>query len=123
MNDQIKTLYRAELLCITVCLLIWSIAPSYRTYAIGFLVGSIVSTINAWTLMMKIKSVSLQGESGGPKRLNAGFISRACMAILAMMVAVKSPEQVSVVFTIIGLFYVQVVTLLMGILFIFKRKS
>lgn len=123
MNDHMKTLYRAELLCISVCLLIWSIAPSYRTYAIGFLVGSIVSAINARMLMMKIKSVSQQGESAAPKRLNAGFVSRACMAIIAMMVAVKFPEQVSVVFTIIGLFYIQLVTLLMGILFIFKRKS
>jgi ATP synthase protein I len=123
MNDQLKTLYRAELVCISVCLLIWSIAPSYRTYAVGFLLGSIVSTINAGMLVMKIKSVSLQGESETPKRLSTGFVSRACMVILAMMVAVKFPGQVSVVLTIIGLFYVQMVTLLMGILFIFKRKS
>mgnify|MGYP001304124139 CR=1 FL=1 len=119
MNDQLKLLVRITLIGISALLLAWAIWPAYRTYAAGLALGMIVSLINAWLLVSKIRLISKLAESEERKRINVGTVSRMCMALLAVMVAVKYP-QFDLVFTIIGLFFVQLATLLMGLLFIKK---
>ncbi|MFC0216403.1 ATP synthase subunit I [Paenibacillus chartarius] len=114
MNVHMKPIVRAVLLAMSVSLVIWAVFPAYRSYATGFILGMMVSLINAWLLMIKIEAISKMVAEGTKKRVNLGFVSRVCMAILAVMVAVKLP-QVDLVFTIIGLFSVQLGTLVMGL--------
>jgi ATP synthase protein I len=118
MNNQLKLLIRITMIGIAALLLIWAFFPAYRTYASGLALGMIVSLINAWLLLAKIEAVSrlAPGES---KRINIGTLSRMCMALIAVMIAVKYP-QFHLVSTIIGLFFIQLATLLMGLLFIKK---
>ncbi|MBP1992586.1 ATP synthase subunit I [Paenibacillus eucommiae] len=113
MNTQLKPMVRITLLVVSVSLLVWIIFPSYRTYAAGLVLGVVISFINAWFLFMKIEALARNAAEGSDKRINLGFISRVCMAIIAVMIAVKIPD-FNLVFTIIGLFFVQVATLLRG---------
>lgn len=116
MNDQMKPIVRAVLLLLSVSLFVWLLVPAYRSYANGFMLGMMISLINAWILLTKIEALSRNIAEGTQKRVNLGFVSRVCMAIIAVMIAVKLP-QVDLVSTIIGLFFVQMATLLMGLLF------
>ncbi|MNI04030.1 ATP synthase I chain [compost metagenome] len=122
MNDQLKPVVRAALLLTSVLLLVWIILPAYRAHAAGFMLGMMISLINAWILMIKIEAFSRNIVEKTEKRINLGFISRLCMCIIAVMVAVKLP-QVDLVFTLIGLFSVQMATLLFGLLFSKKNNS
>ncbi|SDE33690.1 ATP synthase protein I [Paenibacillus sp. UNCCL117] len=119
MNNQLKLLVRITLIGIAALLLVWAFLPAYRTHVSGLALGMIVSLINAWLLLMKIEAVSNQPHSQERKRINIGTLSRMCMALIAVMIAVKMP-QFDLVFTIIGLFFIQMATLLMGLLFIKK---
>lgn len=119
MKDQLKVIVRITLFMISALLLVWAFLPAYRTYASGFILGTTASLINAWLLILKIESLSKLTQQEGRKRVNLGTLSRMCVALLAVMVAVKYP-QFNLVFTIAGLFSVQLATLLMGYLFIKK---
>jgi ATP synthase protein I len=116
MSDQLKPIVRAALLFVSVVLIVWVLVPGYRTYAAGFLLGMMVSLINAWILMIKIDAFTRNITEKTEKRGNLGTLSRVCMALIAVMCAVKIP-QIDLVFTIIGLFFVQMVTLVRGLFF------
>ncbi|MFB6367411.1 ATP synthase subunit I [Paenibacillus elgii] len=116
MKNQLKSVVRVTLYFLSALLLVWALLPAYRTYVCGLMLGLAVSLINAWLLAMKIESVSRNANEYMGKRVNLGTVSRMCMALIAVMIAVKLP-QFNLVFTIIGLFFVQLVTLLMGIFF------
>lgn len=121
MKDQLKVIARIALFMISALLLVWAFLPAYRTYASGFILGTLASLTNAWLLILKIETLSKLTEQEGRKRVNLGTLSRMCVALLAVMIAVKYP-QFNLVFTIAGLFSVQLATLLMGYLFIKKNN-
>jgi ATP synthase protein I len=121
MNDQLRPIVRITLLFCSVLLLIWAIVPAYRVYTAGFMLGTIISLINAWMLLLKIESISRNIEQKTEKRVNLGTLSRMCMALIGVMIAIKLP-QFDLIFTIIGLFFVQLATLLMG-LFLSKKNN
>lgn len=116
MMNQLRPIVRATLFVFSATLLIWAFAPALRVYATGFMLGMVISLINAWILMVKIEALSRNIVEKSDKRVGLGFISRICTALIAVMIAVKLP-QVDLVFTIIGLFFVQMATLLMGLFF------
>lgn len=120
MIDQIKPVIKVSLYVLAATLIIWVIFPVYRTQAVGFMLGMMVSLINAWILMVKIEAFSRNIIEKTEKRVNLGFVSRVCMAIIAVMAAIKLP-QVDLVFTIIGMFFVQLATLLKGLFFAKKQ--
>jgi ATP synthase protein I len=122
MIDQLKPVVKVAMLFLVVSLLVWMVFPAYRMHATGFILGMMISLINAWILMIKIDAFSRNIVEKTQKRVNLGFVSRLCMALIAVMVAVKLP-QVDLVFTLIGLFFVQMATLLMGLLFSKKNNS
>jgi ATP synthase protein I len=122
MSNQLKPIVRAALLFMSVSLIVWILLPEYRTYAAGFLLGMMVSLINAWILLVKIDAFTRNIAEKTEKRGNLGTISRVCMALIAVMCAVKVP-QIDLVFTIVGLFFVQMVTLVRGLLFSNKNSS
>jgi ATP synthase protein I len=115
MDDQLKRVVRASLFIFSGALFIWILAPDYRSYAAGFMLGMMISIINGWILMTKIEQLGRNIVERAEKRVQLGFVSRICMSIIAVMIAVKLP-QVDLVLTIIGLFYVQMATLLIGLL-------
>ncbi|MDF2960906.1 MAG: synthase-like protein [Paenibacillus sp.] len=122
MNDQLRPIVRITLLILSVLLLVWAVVPAYRIYIAGFMLGMMISLINAWMLVLKIEAISRNIEQKTEKRVGLGTVSRMCMALIGVMIAIKLP-QIDLIFTIIGLFSVQLATLLMGLLFSKKNNS
>jgi len=122
MNDQMKPIVRATLLFLSALLIFWTFVPAYRTYAAGLMLGMTISLVNAWILSIKIEAISRNIMEKTEKRVGLGTVSRMCMALIGVMVAVKVPK-FDLIFTIIGLFFVQLATLLMGLLFSKKNQS
>ncbi|PZE19406.1 ATP synthase subunit I [Paenibacillus xerothermodurans] len=112
MSDQVKPIVRAALLFLSALLVVWILMPAYRTYTAGFMLGMVISLVNGWMLLLKIEALSRTEQTG--RRVNLGTLSRMCMAIIGVMIALKLPHHFNLVFTIIGMFFVQVVTLFMG---------
>ncbi|GIP35545.1 ATP synthase subunit I [Paenibacillus sp. J2TS4] len=125
MNDltaYMKTVFRAALFFLAACLLLWALIPQVKPYAAGLVLGTVISLINARLLGYKIQVVTKLVLENTGKRVNLGFISRACMVLIGTMICVKFP-QFDLISMVIGLFFVPLVTLLMGIFSIFKTNK
>lgn len=107
MNDLagiLKTISRSSVVLFAVGLVLLGVWPEYRSYTAGLLLGMLVSYVNVVYMGMKTRQLSELVVQGEKKRFNAGFLTRASLAVLAVMFAYKS-NQVELVTTIIGLFY------------------
>lgn len=123
MNDlsaHLKSVTRAAMFFLAACMLVWAFAVEIRPHAAGLILGTLVSLFNAHLLSIKIQQISKAMSENNGKRVNTGFISRICMVLIAVMISVKVPH-FDLIFTIIGLFLVQLATLLMGIFSAFKK--
>lgn len=124
MNDLdalLRRVFRYALFFMAACLLAWALVPSLKTYAAGLILGTIISLINARILDSKIQSITRIALENSGRRANAGFVSRICMALIGVMISLKF-SQFHLMTTIAGFFFVQLVTLLMGFLFIYQNK-
>lgn len=125
MNDlsaHLKVVTRATVYFFAATLLLWAIFVDIRPYVAGLMLGTAVSLFNAHLLSIKVQQISKAMAANDGKRVNTGFISRICMVLIAVMISVKV-SHFDLVCTIIGLFLVQIFTLLMGILSAFRKKT
>lgn len=123
MNDLagfLKTISRSSMVLFAVGVVLWGALPSYRPQIAGFLLGMAVSYVNVLYLGMKTRQLSDLIVQGERKRFNLGFLTRASLAVLAVMFAYKS-EHVELVTTIIGLFYGQAALFVTAAVSFFKR--
>ncbi|WP_442602556.1 ATP synthase subunit I [Paenibacillus sp. KN14-4R] len=111
---------RYTLFFLSACFLGWALFPDYRPYVAGVILGTVVSLINARYMAWKIGQVSSVVLDGVRKRINLGFMTRAALALLAIMIAIKSPH-VDIVSTMVSLIFVQFLSLLLG--FIQSRRK
>lgn len=124
MNDSarfLKTISRSSMVLFAVGIVLWGALPSYRPTVAGLLLGMAASYVNVLYLGMKTRQLSDLVVQGERKRFNLGFLTRASIAVLAVMFAFKS-EHVELVTTIIGLFYGQA-ALFVTAAIVFFRKS
>ena len=126
-SAHLKTVQNAFFFFLSFCLAAWAIFVDYRHYSAGLMLGSSVSMINARYLAWKIhklsdKVIASPSEQRVPGKTNIGFLTRAALAGLAGLVAVRYPEYVSLPTTVAGYFFVQLATLVLGILSI-KRLN
>lgn len=124
MNDlsaHLRVVTRAAIYLFAVSLLLWVLVEPFRPHVAGLILGTLVSLFNAHLLSIKIQQISKAMADNNGKRVNTGFLSRICMVLIAVMIGVKL-SHFDLVFTIIGLFLVQLATLLMGILSAFNKK-
>lgn len=102
----------------------WAVFPEYKPYFAGFLLGTAASILNAQHLAWKVNRAAEKAARQEGRRVNLGFITRASMSLLAVVIALKFEAYFSVVTTIIGLIFFQLATLILGILsLLFFRKS
>lgn len=118
MKDDLRTymhlVFRAALLFMSFCLLVWAFVPQWKPLAAGLLLGTVISLINARLLAYKIELMTKHVLENTGKRVNMGFLARSSMSIIAVMMSLRF-EQFDLVSTICGLFFVQAVTLLKGL--------
>lgn len=125
MNDLagfLKTISRSSMVLFAVGVVLWGALPSYRPYMSGLLLGMLVSYINVLYLGMKTRQLGELAILRERKRFNLGFLTRASLAVLAVMFAYKS-ENVELVTTIIGLFYGQAALFVTAAIAFFRKSS
>ncbi|WP_409343724.1 ATP synthase subunit I [Paenibacillus sp. MBLB4367] len=121
LSTHLRTLLRATLFLMAAGLVGWALVPWIRPYAAGVMLGAVGSLVNAHLLRYKIEMLGQQLVEKTQKRVGLGFVARLSVSLIAVMVAIKQPG-VDLPSTIVGLFFAQMVTLLLGIVTIFKRK-
>ncbi|MNU86012.1 ATP synthase I chain [compost metagenome] len=125
MNELTK--YRRVLTMLTLyflalCLLVAAFLPSYRSVALGLILGSSVSFINILYLGYKVKKVTEAVASNkAGNRSGMGFGVRAALSILAVMLALKAPGYFNVIAVAGSLVLAQFLILFIG--FRFSRKE
>ncbi|WP_010279021.1 ATP synthase subunit I [Paenibacillus senegalensis] len=119
MKDDLRThmhfVFRTALFFMSFCLLVWAFVPQWQPVAAGLVLGTVISLINARLLAYKIELMTKHVMENTGKRVNLGFIARASMSIIGVMVCLKF-EQFDLMSAVCGLFYVQAVTLLKGLI-------
>jgi ATP synthase protein I len=118
----LKTISRSSMVLFAVGVVLWGALPSYRPYISGLLLGMLVSYVNVLYLGMKTRQLGELVAQGERKRFNLGFLTRASLAVLAVMFAFKS-EHVELVTTIIGLFYGQAALFVTAAVAFFRKSS
>ncbi|OPA75721.1 hypothetical protein BVG16_20545 [Paenibacillus selenitireducens] len=120
LSVRLKALQRVTFIFIAVCLLGWAFVPSMREIAAGIILGTVVSLLNSYFLANKVRNVTKVVLQDGRKRVNLGLLTRVAMAILAVMIAIKS-DGVNVYATVAGLLFAQFIIVVIG--FVQVRKE
>lgn len=117
---RLKTVQRFVIFFLSFCFMAWALLPVYRPYFAGLILGTLVSLVNAHYLAWKIRRLTNSVLEGRRRRGGLGFGTRAAISLLAVWGAYEVPEHMAVWTTIIGLIFVQLATLLLGIISIKK---
>ncbi|GAB6991291.1 ATP synthase subunit I [Paenibacillus pini] len=110
-----KVLVIVTLCFLALCLLVSVILPAHRDILFGVVLGSAVSCINAFYLGMKVKQVSASAAGESQKRASLGFLSRAALSLLAVMIAYKNPAYLNMVAVAGSLLVAPVLLIIIGI--------
>jgi len=120
---HLKTVQNVFLFFLSFCLVAWALLVDYRPYSAGLMLGSIVSMINARFLAWKVVKFADAVVEKTPRKGSLGFLTRAAIAALAAIVAVRYPQYIALSTTIAGYFFAQLATIVLGILSIRKAKK
>ncbi|MFC8060845.1 ATP synthase subunit I, partial [Bacillus velezensis] len=94
---------------------------AYKTVFLGLFLGTVFSLFNLWLLTRRMNAFDKAVAKGKSIR-SLGSAARWCNAILAMAVAFKYPDKVSVASVIIGLMTIYPVIMIDSIIQL-KRSS
>jgi ATP synthase protein I len=122
-SATLKTVQNVFLFFLSFCLAAWALFVDYRVYIAGLMLGSVASMINARFLAWKINKLAAAAIEQKGRKVTLGFLTRAAIAGFVGLVAVRYPEQVALTTTIVGYFFAQLATLVLGILSIRKSKK
>lgn len=120
---HLKTVQRITIFFLSFCFMGWAISPLYRDLFAGLILGTAVSLLNARYLAWKIEQLGQVVLEKTKRKVNLGFITRASMALIAVVVAYRFQGYVALSTTLAGLFFVQLATLLLGIISIRKARK
>ncbi|TBL72947.1 ATP synthase subunit I [Paenibacillus thalictri] len=115
-SAHLKTVQRVTLFFLSICFMGWALAPSYKLYFAGLILGTIASFVNARFLAWKIEQLTKAVIEKTNRKINMGFATRVSIALLAVLVAYKFKDHIAISTTLAGLFFVQLATLLLGII-------
>jgi ATP synthase protein I len=115
-----QTSLRIWLFFLSAFFLAWAVLPEYRNVVTGIILGTLVSFINARHLAWRVQKLTkaLVEKTRASKGL--GFGTRAAFAGLVTFFCLR--QGYSVVGFIVGLFFVQMATLLLGIISTRKKE-
>jgi ATP synthase protein I len=120
LSAHLKAVTRIAIFFLSICFILWTGFPDFRGYALGLIIGTGASLINMRYLSMKVRQAADIAEAGQKRRFNLGFLTRAAIGVLAVMLAIRLGN-VELFGVIIGLLFWQVASLLLGILSIFRK--
>lgn len=118
LSAHLRTVTRITFLFLSLCCIGWAIWPAHNSLFGGLGIGAVASLVNASHLSWKVQRIGANAAVQGSKRNNLGFFTRACIGLLAVVVATEY-FSLSLIGTVIGLFVAQLATLILG----FRSKS
>ncbi len=92
----------------------WAILPDYKAIFGGFMLGAIGSLMGSWHLAWKTTRLGDVITTGRKPRSGFGFLTRAFIALLAVVVSVRYME-FNLAATVTGLFVAPLATLLLSL--------
>ncbi|WP_128896231.1 ATP synthase subunit I [Longirhabdus pacifica] len=95
------------LLFLSALALVWLFSSEWKSHAVGLALGSVVAYLNMMYLAFKVDQVGGNAAARGSRRMGTGFATRAALAILAAMLALKVDE-ISLLTTIVGIMVIPV---------------
>jgi len=122
-SATLKTVQNVFLFFLSFCLAAWAILVDYRVYIAGLMLGALASMINARFLAWKINKLGAAAIEQKGRKVTLGFLTRAAIAAVAGLVAVRYPQHFALATTIAGYFFTQLATLVLGILSIRKSQK
>jgi ATP synthase protein I len=122
-SAHLKAVQNVFLFFLSFCLAAWAVLVEYRPYMAGLMLGSVASMINARYLAWKIHKFTAAAIEQKGRKVNLGFLTRAAIAALAGLIAVRYPQHIALTTTIAGYFFAQLATLVLGILSIRRAKK
>ncbi|MCI3921412.1 ATP synthase subunit I [Paenibacillus sp. TRM 82003] len=114
LNELLRKVGRITSLFLSFCLLAWAFAPEGKAVFAGLAVGVTGSFVNALYLSGRVKRIA-NFALGSGRRTGVGFWTRVAVALVAVFAAIKFPE-IDLYAVVAGLFFVQLATLLLGII-------
>jgi len=120
----VNTITRVALILTSVTLLVWAFLPAYREICTGFVIGVLIGLINIRYLAVKVTQITeyVAGQDMGKKRLSLGFVTRLCISLIGIMIAVRF-EQVSLGATLIGIFLMPVLMIPVSIIHTYQSNK
>ncbi|QHW32534.1 ATP synthase subunit I [Paenibacillus rhizovicinus] len=118
LSGHLRTVKRITFFFLSLCFVGWALFPDLKPFFGGLILGAAASLANAFHLSWKVQRVGAGAAEGNKRRVNMGFLTRACIALLAYVIATRY-FSFSLYGTIAGLFTAQLATLILG----FKAKS
>lgn len=115
---HLKSLKKYTVYFLLICSILYLLLPQYRAYMLGLGLGVAVGFINAQYLAVKIIRLTSPDESKQHRQLNVvniGFLTRAAMAVLAAMLAMRT-DYIEVATVVLGLIVVPVIALVAGLI-------
>ncbi|MCM3040985.1 ATP synthase subunit I [Paenibacillus motobuensis] len=122
LNSIVSAVTRTTLLILSALFFGWAFFPDYRPMISGVILGLAVGLVYTRFLSMKVRGLAEYVISQQEGRFSFGFLTRICLVLLVIMVAVKV-EQVSVLGVVIGLFVPQLLTIPISIVIGARNKS
>lgn len=116
--DQLPTLLRGvsrfTFFFLSLGCICWAIWPNEKALFGGFMLGAIGSLAGSWHLAWKTTRLADVITGGRKPRSGFGFLTRAFIALLVVVVSVRYME-FNLAATVIGLFVAPLATLLLSL--------
>ncbi|MGN7456764.1 ATP synthase subunit I [Paenibacillus pasadenensis] len=111
MNEVLKMTRSVVVLLFAISLLIWGIVPDWRAAAAGCMLGIAAGSFNAFLLRRRVDWIGVMAQGDKPRRAGTGMAGRLAMVLLAVMIAYRYPEDISLPATLASCFAVPFVIL------------
>ncbi|OXM14178.1 ATP synthase subunit I [Paenibacillus herberti] len=123
MNEVLKMTKSAILLLLALCLLLWALLPDWRTVAVGCMLGIAAGSFNTVLLRRRVEWIGVMAQGDKPKKASVGMAGRLAMVLLAVMIAYRYPEYVSLPATLASCFAVPFVILVCAFFMLRRQRS
>ncbi|MGN7762101.1 ATP synthase subunit I [Paenibacillus sp. 22594] len=117
-----KVLALATLCFVVVCVLAASVLPDFRNIGFGMALGGAIGCINVTYLGYKVRQVADTMAGEGKRRVSLGYLTRAALSLLGVMVAFKVPQVFNMVAVAGSLLLAPILLIIIGIGFS-RRES
>lgn len=110
-----KVLAMATLCFVVLCVLAAVLFPSHRSIAYGMALGGAISCVNISYLGYKVRQVADNMAGEGKRRASLGFLSRAALSVLGVMIAFKWPQYINMIAVASCLLLAPVLLIIIGL--------